>query len=393
MREDFSAATKETIAGRAGYQCSVPYCRRTTIGPGASAAETASVGVAAHIYGASPGGPRGSGQLASEELRHPSNGIWLCADHARLVDTNEGKAFPPSLLISWKGLAEAAATAGRDRSGHHSFCWLHRMKILDSTVLVAGSELRFGKVTLLRGANGTGKTSLLQWIAGTFDSTHLAKWMSARSDRDHVVFDLEVFVPEQQRIAVRLQAERAEYFLDAVPVAATPIPMAVVFLSSERMERNDEDDVTVVARALNVAPLRVANVVHNLGVVVDGYVAKAQCLGPIGQSRLMLSLRGSSRFASIFGHSAGERECALIEIAMALAESYSRHSPTLLLIDYGRAPLDDERLDRYANALQDDRYPFQTIFAWADQTDGVKWSGWESISLCGYPPDTRVSQD
>jgi hypothetical protein len=64
-------------------------------------------GIAAHIYSAAPGGPRGQGGLTKGELEQPENCIWLCSDHAKLVDNNRGIAFPPETLLSYKALQEA----------------------------------------------------------------------------------------------------------------------------------------------------------------------------------------------------------------------------------------------------------------------------------------------
>src|ERR1017187_9062507 len=102
MRDDFTAKTRRLVAERSAFRCSFPECDRTTIGPGSTTNEAASNGVAAHIFSAAAGGPRGRGGLSSEQLRSPTNAIWLCADHARLVDTNRGTKFPPATLQSYK---------------------------------------------------------------------------------------------------------------------------------------------------------------------------------------------------------------------------------------------------------------------------------------------------
>ena len=86
-RADFPAKVRVVIAQRAGYRCSIPTCSRLTIGPGDGPTQIAEIGVASHIYAASLGGPRGTGGLSFDQRRGVDNGIWLCADHAKLVDT------------------------------------------------------------------------------------------------------------------------------------------------------------------------------------------------------------------------------------------------------------------------------------------------------------------
>ena len=59
-RVNFTTQTKRLVSERAGFQCSYLTCNRRTLGPGGSD-EVSNSGVAAHVYSASEGGPRGQG--------------------------------------------------------------------------------------------------------------------------------------------------------------------------------------------------------------------------------------------------------------------------------------------------------------------------------------------
>lgn len=107
-RDDFTAPTKKRLAGRAGHRCSNPYCQALTIGPQPRGNGTISLGEAAHITAAAPGGPRYDGSLSPEQRRDDANGIWLCANHAKAVDSDP-KQFTIDLLKSWKATAEKRA--------------------------------------------------------------------------------------------------------------------------------------------------------------------------------------------------------------------------------------------------------------------------------------------
>ena len=86
-RDDFSVPTKRFVALRAGYRCSFAGCSRLTVGPSEeSPTSYTSVGDAAHISGAAPGGPRYLSTLSAEERSSIENAIWLCAIHARAID-------------------------------------------------------------------------------------------------------------------------------------------------------------------------------------------------------------------------------------------------------------------------------------------------------------------
>ena len=105
MRDDFSKATVDLLAKRAGYLCSNPECGILTVGAAVTADKSMIVGVAAHITAAAPGGPRYDPTLTPEERRHHSNGIWLCEIHGKAVDS-DADHFTVEMLRKWKHTAE-----------------------------------------------------------------------------------------------------------------------------------------------------------------------------------------------------------------------------------------------------------------------------------------------
>ena len=87
-RDDFSPAVRSALALRAAYHCSI--CDRPTIGPSDdSPTATSNIGTASHIRAAAPGGRRYDPDMTPEERAGAGNGIWLCANHGRLVDTDD----------------------------------------------------------------------------------------------------------------------------------------------------------------------------------------------------------------------------------------------------------------------------------------------------------------
>lgn len=113
MSDDFSEQVKRALANRVGHRCSNPDCRALTSGPQDDPAKSVNVGVAAHIAAASPGGPRYDPEMLPEERSASANGIWLCQNHAKLID-NDPLRFTLEILLKWKADAEAEA---RDNVG------------------------------------------------------------------------------------------------------------------------------------------------------------------------------------------------------------------------------------------------------------------------------------
>src|SRR5258708_7535395 len=104
-RDDFTEKTKLKIAKLAGWLCSYPLCRHPTIGATSDGKDEINIGTAAHITAAAPGGPRYDANMTPEERRSVKNGIWMCRDHGKAVDSNDPE-FTVELLRAWKMQAE-----------------------------------------------------------------------------------------------------------------------------------------------------------------------------------------------------------------------------------------------------------------------------------------------
>jgi hypothetical protein len=107
-RDDFPEPIKRALAARVNYRCSNPDCSAQTSGPQVEPAKALNVGVAAHITGAAPGGPRYDATLTPDERTDIANGVWLCQTCAKLVD-NDPARFSAAALRGWKTKAEQQA--------------------------------------------------------------------------------------------------------------------------------------------------------------------------------------------------------------------------------------------------------------------------------------------
>jgi hypothetical protein len=104
-RDDFSEKTKLQVAKRAGWLCSCPTCRALTVGATADGRSEINIGTAAHICAAASGGPRYDANMTAEERGSANNGIWLCRDHGKAVDSDVNE-FTTERLREWKRQAE-----------------------------------------------------------------------------------------------------------------------------------------------------------------------------------------------------------------------------------------------------------------------------------------------
>lgn len=103
-RDEFSPSVKRLLAERVGHRCSNPDCDVPTTGAALDGG-VSMIGTAAHIAAAAPGGPRFDPDMSPAQRAHADNGIWLCANHGREVDSDHER-FTVQQLREWKRLAE-----------------------------------------------------------------------------------------------------------------------------------------------------------------------------------------------------------------------------------------------------------------------------------------------
>lgn len=212
-RIEFSKLVKSTVAQRSAYRCSMPDCDRITVGPGATSNQVALTGVAAHIFSAREGGPRGFGGLNEEELKNIDNAIWVCADHGRLIDANRGISYPAQLLRSFKDLQEAKIS--REQGGGYApFGWFQQLTIDESPVFAPLTTIRFGRVTVVVGENGSGKTALFEWLMALSDPSAVSRWQDHAEGDPRVKVSLTFHNPERQEARMQIRRDSSvAYFV------------------------------------------------------------------------------------------------------------------------------------------------------------------------------------
>lgn len=219
-RIEFSAATKRLVAERAGHECSFPTCNHRTVGSEARPGLVSRSGKASHIFSAAENGPRGRGGLTEKELKSPENCIWLCSEHAQIVDNNRGVAYPPEELLAYKALQEARIS--RERQGLFiPVGWLFEVVIRESPIFQSGQRIRLAKLNLMLGNNGTGKTAIAEWIAGFFQPGGLGRW-----HRWGLPIDVEMrfLNPSSHLLRLQIGSESLHYYVDRKEVLLIGMP-------------------------------------------------------------------------------------------------------------------------------------------------------------------------
>ena len=109
-RINFTPKTREILYKAAGGRCCFRTCLCLTEGVTLDRdgeAAVRGISVAAHVYSARSGGPRGQGGRTFGEIRDRSNGMWMCASHGREVDDFQER-YSAEYLLRMKAVRELA---------------------------------------------------------------------------------------------------------------------------------------------------------------------------------------------------------------------------------------------------------------------------------------------
>ena len=393
-RIEFMKKVQQLVAARSAFRCSYPECERITLGPGPTKSEVSRTGIAAHIYSASSGGPRGRGDLSPEELSGPGNAIWLCSEHARLVDENRGDHFPPALLFEYKRLHESRI-AREQRGITAPLGWFHRLSVESGPIFSTPATLEFGKVTLITGNNGTGKTALWQWAAGIGDEAQLSRWLDTGDSKSPIKVQITYFDPVTRNVGFRIEEHQlVQYTLDNKPVPFQPFNIRFIAPKDPREIRNWRrmSDLRRLSAVFGLSPAVMAKLVE--ATVPTGEFIQFLCLRRKRKRvRLMIRLRGNNFDLPLVSLSSSELALTFIEIATGLARFSASYMPTALILDQIATPLDDSILRGVVERAASRDVNFQTIIAIPASNsnyDPFAAAGATVVWLRGKPPAVKI---
>lgn len=415
---DFNNNTRNIIAGRAGYRCSYPGCNRVTIGPCKAPDQFDETGMACHIYSSSPGGPRGTGGLSRTQRNKPWNGIWCCYTHGKLIDNKKGREFPASKLQNWKA-AHEARIYNEHRGFSIPFGWLSKIEIKSSPLYIPNTSVEFGKVNLLVGPNGTGKTALCEMMAAAGgDLEKIMRWKNSYASRSQWDYQLHYSSPEPQVFRGQIIDKTFFCEIDKFPAADLNHELRFVYLHDQNVATHPIDSVEYIANYYRTSRERILQAIQSIKRLnldlpfinsisvsddpLENYGDNDKELSDLNHRLKLLCLKCPQQIsASIGDHtqeftfeflSRREQSIVVISIGIALACLISCHAPVVLIIDLGQQLLTDELLNKYVLLLSSDQFQFQTILVSPIELTEVDWTGWSIINFANVAPKVILSQ-
>lgn len=324
-RADFSATTRKIMAERAGYQCSVLNCGRLTVGPGPGQARVR-IGMAAHIYAAASGGPRGTGGLSAAERRAPENGIWCCYSHGKAIDSDTGNAFSAAQLKAWKRLHEARKSAEITGVPQDRFGLVESILVNSAPVLsLSGRKFELGMRNIITGPNASGKTVLARFIASVAYPDHVAELSRHRN------VDLEVkwFDPYTHDLATSGRSGLVTHVLDRQPVPYVARPYKTIMIN----DWEPYDCLGSLVRLSQMFDLSSSAMRGTLAALAGSseLVKGVNILGT--RIEWVLDINGRTVSADSSWMSGNARCSILFELIAVHARHHAQVEPTFLIID------------------------------------------------------------
>ncbi len=406
MNAKFDKRTRHRIAARSGYRCAFPGCDKITIGPGAAPDESSLTGSASHIFSASEDGPRGTGGLSKEERQSVENGVWLCALHARVVDSNRGDKFPAELLHSFRDEHEARIAAENEGLPLHR---VMKLEIGENPVFETNTEVPLGKVTLLVGENATGKSTVFRWIDQLGGSSQ--PYNTAHKSRTALIEYSATFYSSAKKVVrVFRDTDELRFLLDGEEVLFNPIPMEIInyeqhftlpMLESFLKRRRDQagnswkeklDDVDLLAEYMNVNPLVVPRLLPQVGRYVSSPYVRLRIDSSGSTRRILGDDLNWKDGVSIHEISGSMASRSVLEMQIAMANLTAKVMPTVFLINLAVLHFDSKNLEKYVNFFLSREVGFQVIFSTVESrlADKHHRFGWSVLRFGGTAPNCQV---
>lgn len=396
-RENFNNEIKKALAQRAGYRCSI--CDTLTIGPSAETDESVNLtGVAAHIAAASPGGRRYNDlPVNAPERGSISNGIWLCATHADLIDGDE-TFFTSAVLQDFKFKHEEKISLEQKglKTGNGL---ITRIEIANFGLIQEEVALEFSNKNLILGVNGVGKTLICELIAALTNKKQLQRWHKYKWDETDAYCHIDYYKNEMLRFGIYISADnKVSYSFKGVPQPFLRAQFAVFYLSQDiydfrnelNREREEQEELPLdesdligwLALYFNLSETEFMTVINGMRKEKKFFVNDIRINEAEKDIEVLYSTRSSSGFHGFAEFSGGEQQRIILEIALKIASYYTKFQTTILLLENTAiGTIDQTGLNKLLDIINKNDFAFQFFFTSFRKPDFFKTANYTVAEL------------
>lgn len=390
-RIEFKDSTKDIIARRAGFKCSFPGCAMTLVGPGVESHQYITLGECAHIFSAVPNGPRTHGGLSDEELERPENGIYLCRNHHLIVDRkSKDNKYTSDLLARYKSRHEFLISADLGEY-MYPLNWINHIKI-EGTIFRKSIEINFGKVTLLKGKNGTGKSTVVEIMHSIFQQKIYSRW-----NKHNVSFEAEVQLDNPILSKFSAQIKESQLFFNVGNVKQPFVPYDFFVLCLNGDFRTNRDNIKSIAQCLGLERSFVKSMLET-SAVKHGLRTKRIEIEQIRTKPYTIDTLnvdiGTGHLHPFNSYSSTEQSAIVLDVAISFAREISKFKSVLFLIDWSPIySFSDSNIKQYLDYLLGSECHFQTIFVSHNPRTSLDWSGWVTAEVVKNNGEIKVIQN
>ncbi|MCZ4508168.1 hypothetical protein O3Q52_08120 [Streptomyces sp. ActVer] len=205
------------------------------------------------------------------------------------------------------------------------FGWIHSIEILKDIWLAEPTTVRFSRCNLFLGGTGIGKTHFISLLSGLSSPSII---MDRRGRSDSTVHAaINWYNPQPRRAEFRAEGKQLLFSADGTTVPFLSQPYRIVTLPSDLAYA--PRDVRKLGRLFGLDHWIVRNLITELPEIVRGAVKQIR----IVEDQIQAEYTLGNKVISDRGHDRSLDRSVGLEVLVALAETYARTQPTLLLID------------------------------------------------------------
>ena len=336
--------------------------------------------------------------MSKDELQSQKNAIWLCGNHASLIDKHKGKDYPPEKLCAYKGLHETRIE--HELTGIYTpIGWVDKMRIHSSPIFADEIEIDFARLTLITGGNSVGKTALCEWFAAITHTQYLERWSNVPIGRNRLSIEVDYHDPEPHIASVSFLANKhPEYKLDGTPTTLPTTPLKIIFPQDIRFNyyNGERNDLDLISEALNLHRYQLQALCEDIEPNGSNFIKRIwfeehdEGCSMFAEIEVNDNSSGTRLFALL---SQTERDQLMMELGILAANKLAVTDPTVLILDSSSCQLNADWLRRYKDMLVSPTCKFQTIISRSShkvQFSDLTGTGCKIIELKGTPPNVII---
>ncbi|MFF5546765.1 hypothetical protein ACL07V_29075 [Streptomyces sp. MB22_4] len=234
------------------------------------------------------------------------------------------------------------------------FGWVHSIEIIDDVWLAERTTVQFSRCNMFIGPNDVGKTHFMSLLSGLSAPSHIMRRAKVPNSPVHAAINW--YDPNPRRAEFKADGDHLQVSEDGVDVPFVVQPYQVITFPDHAWRISGR--LSDVAHQLDLDLWAARRLLQNLPEIVDGAVKQVSIEGDLINA--VVSSRGPGRLFR------GERDRPLnsfiaIELLVALAETYARAKPTLLLLDGLLDAFPGPVFEQFSALLSSPARTFQTV--------------------------------